>query len=77
MFECLLFVAWVHRVDSMKMRYFTIAAASAAWILLSLLVGYQTVQETTPNVWDLVQRYALAGFALVATLLASKKSPPL
>lgn len=61
----------------MKMRYVTIAAAFAAWILLGLLIGYQTVQENPPNMWSLVQRYALAGFALVATLLASKKTPPL
>jgi hypothetical protein len=54
------------------MRYLTIGLAITAWIVLGLLIGHQSSQEMPPQTWSLVQRYALAVFALVATLMASK-----
>lgn len=54
------------------MRHFTIGLAIASWASLGLLIGYQNSQETPPEMWSLVQRFALAGFALVATFIASK-----
>lgn len=56
----------------MIMRCITITLAVGAWIGLGFLIGYQTAQTTPPQVWGLVLRYALAGFAITATLMASK-----
>lgn len=54
------------------MRFAVIALAVIAWISLGLLIGHQASQEPPVPMWSLIQRYALAGFALVATLMASK-----
>lgn len=54
------------------MRTLTIGLAILAWISLGLLIGHQSAQDTPPQMWNLVLRFALAGFALVATLMASK-----
>ena len=54
------------------MRYLIIGLAIAAWTSLGLLIGHQNSQATPPEMWSLVQRFALAGFALVATFMASK-----